>query len=153
MFFHQFRRALQEDSRRNGNPVIFRLYMIIIGIYAGIQVFISFLMRIPFCHQLTNQCDRWPLIRFVKWMRQVSCYLNFFLSSLCIAFAASLRFCFVLNFPGLFITMFIFEGTSLCWAWHVRENHWFHQVFLPLSLSTQQFSLTSNVHWSLHNCT
>lgn len=69
-------KALQEESKRNGNPLIFRLYVIVVGIYAGIQFFISFLMRIPACHQLTNQCDRWPMIRFVKWMRQERYYVG-----------------------------------------------------------------------------
>ncbi|PON48805.1 Glycosyl transferase [Parasponia andersonii] len=69
-------KALQEENKRNGNPVIFRLYMIVIGIYAGLQFFISFLMRIPACHQLTNQCDRWPFIRFVNWMRQERYYVG-----------------------------------------------------------------------------
>ncbi|XP_061343058.1 callose synthase 9 [Gastrolobium bilobum] len=69
-------KALQEESKRNANSVIFRLYVIVIGIYAGVQFFISFLMRIPACHRLTNQCDRWPLIRFVKWMRQERHYVG-----------------------------------------------------------------------------
>ncbi|XP_057422591.1 callose synthase 9 [Lotus japonicus] len=69
-------KALQEESKRNSNSVVFRLYVIIIGIYAGVQVFISFLMRIPACHRLTNQCDHWPFIRFVKWMRQERHYVG-----------------------------------------------------------------------------
>ncbi|BBH04333.1 glucan synthase-like 10 [Prunus dulcis] len=50
--------------------------VIVIGVYAGIQFFISVFMRIPACHSLTNQCDRWPLIRFVKWMRQERHYVG-----------------------------------------------------------------------------
>ncbi|KAK4266518.1 hypothetical protein QN277_027422 [Acacia crassicarpa] len=69
-------KALLEESKGNGNPIVFRLYVIVIGIYAGVQIFISFLMRIPACHRLTNQCDRWPLIRFVKWMRQERYYVG-----------------------------------------------------------------------------
>lgn len=71
LFVADCRKALQEESKRNSNSVIFRLYVIVIGIYAGVQFLISFLMRIPACHRLTNECDRWPFIRFVKWMRQV----------------------------------------------------------------------------------
>lgn len=71
LFVHDCRKALQEESNINGNSVVFRLYVIVIGIYAGVQFFISFLMRIPACHRLTNQCDRFPLISFVKWLRQV----------------------------------------------------------------------------------
>nr|QKN22529.1 callose synthase 9 [Urtica dioica subsp. dioica] len=69
-------KALLEEGQRNGNPAILKLYIIVIGIYAGIQFFLSVLMRIPFCHQLTNKCDRWPVIRFVKWMRQERHYVG-----------------------------------------------------------------------------
>lgn len=69
-------KALLEESKGNGNSIVFRLYVIVISIYAGVQIFISFLMRIPACHRLTNQCDRWPLIRFVKWMRQERYYVG-----------------------------------------------------------------------------
>ncbi|XP_030955588.1 callose synthase 9 [Quercus lobata] len=69
-------KALQEESKPNADSVIFKLYSIVIGIYAGIQFFISFLLRIPTFHLLTNQCDRWPLIRFVKWMRQERYYVG-----------------------------------------------------------------------------
>ncbi|CAJ2661884.1 unnamed protein product [Trifolium pratense] len=33
-------------------------------------------MRIPACHLITNQCDHWPLIRFVKWPRQEQHYVG-----------------------------------------------------------------------------
>ncbi|KAB1227940.1 Callose synthase 9 [Morella rubra] len=69
-------KALQEENKPNADSVTFRVYVIVIGIYAGFQFFISFLMRIPACHRLTNQCDRWPLIRFVKWMRQERHYVG-----------------------------------------------------------------------------
>ncbi|KAL5196220.1 Callose synthase 9 [Glycine soja] len=69
-------KALQEESKSNGNSVVFRLYVIVIGIYAGVQFFISFLMRIPACHRLTNQCGRWPLVHFVKWLRQERHYVG-----------------------------------------------------------------------------
>lgn len=69
-------KALQEESKQNSNSVFFRLYMIVVGIYAGVQFFISFLMRIPACHHMTNQCDHWPFIRFVKWMRQERYYVG-----------------------------------------------------------------------------
>ncbi|CAL0316284.1 unnamed protein product [Lupinus luteus] len=69
-------KAFQEESKRNANSILFRLYVIVIGVYAGIQFFISFLMRIPACHRLTNQCDHWPVLRFVKWLRQERHYVG-----------------------------------------------------------------------------
>nr|AAD25952.1 putative callose synthase catalytic subunit [Gossypium hirsutum] len=69
-------RALQEESKPNSNSVVFRLYLIVIGIYGGIHFFISFLMRIPACHRLTELCDQFSLIRFIKWMRQEQYYVG-----------------------------------------------------------------------------
>nr|KJB21395.1 hypothetical protein B456_004G018200 [Gossypium raimondii] len=69
-------RALQEESKPNSNSVVFRLYLIVIGIYGGIHFFISFLMRIPACHRLTELCDHLSLIRFIKWMRQERYYVG-----------------------------------------------------------------------------
>ncbi|KAH9611751.1 hypothetical protein KSS87_012090 [Heliosperma pusillum] len=54
-----------------GEATFYKIYVLVIGIYAGFKFFISFLMRIPACHQLTDQCDHWAVIRFLKWMRQV----------------------------------------------------------------------------------
>ncbi|KAK9220816.1 hypothetical protein WN944_009240 [Citrus x changshan-huyou] len=69
-------KGVQEDSKPNARSIIFRLYVIVIGIYAGFQFFLSFLMRIPACHRLTNQCDRWPLMRFIHWMREERYYVG-----------------------------------------------------------------------------
>lgn len=119
------RKALQDP-----NSVIFRLYVIIVGIYAGVQFFISFLMRIPACHLLTNQCDRWPLIRFVKWLRQVCVFI-------CICFCSCVNnssyfvcsiSCVVMlnaNVDSLLLTV---EGATLCWTGNVRKEFGFHKV-------------------------
>jgi callose synthase len=70
LFVYDSRKALQVESKRDSNSVIFILYVIVIGIYAGVQLFISFLELIPACHLLMNRCDHWPLIRFVKWLQR-----------------------------------------------------------------------------------
>ncbi|KAK1589242.1 hypothetical protein Q3G72_031874 [Acer saccharum] len=69
-------KGMQETGKPNGSSILFRLYVIVIAIYAGVQLFLSFLMRIPTCHRLIDQCDRWPVIRFIKWMRQERHYVG-----------------------------------------------------------------------------
>ncbi|XP_074292592.1 callose synthase 9-like [Silene latifolia] len=59
-----------------GAETFYKIYVLVIGIYAGFKFFISFLMRIPACHQLTDQCDHWAVIRFLKWMRQERYYVG-----------------------------------------------------------------------------
>lgn len=65
------RKALEEKSKPNAESVLFKIYVIVIAIYAGVQILLSTLMRIPACHRLSNQCDNWPFVRFIKWMHQV----------------------------------------------------------------------------------
>ncbi|CAG7878192.1 hypothetical protein BRARA_E03232 [Brassica rapa] len=69
-------KAFQEDSNPNSNSVMFKFYVILIAIYGGVQFFLSILMRFPTCHNIANKCDRWPVIRFFKWMRQERHYVG-----------------------------------------------------------------------------
>lgn len=126
------RKALQEESKRDSNSVIFKLYVLVIGIYAGVQFFISFLMRIPACHLLTNRCDSWPLIRFVKWLRQV--------------FVSSFAFDFVIV---LLIPLFLFSyHVWLCWMltlvllyWQMKERYYVGRGMYERSLDFIKYAL------------
>ncbi|CAA7410669.1 unnamed protein product [Spirodela intermedia] len=62
--------------QRGTDSFTFKLYAIIIGIYASLQFCFSLLMRIPLCHRLTGQCDHWVLVRFVKWIYQEHHFLG-----------------------------------------------------------------------------
>ncbi|WJX21768.1 Callose synthase 9 [Trifolium repens] len=131
-------KALQEESKRDSNSVIFRFYVIVVGIYAGVQFFISFLMRIPACHLLTNQCDRWPLIRFVKWLRQERHYvgrgmyersLDFIKYMLfwLVILSAKFSFAYFLQIkPLVKPTRDIIKEKNLVYSWHdfvSKNNH------------------------------
>ncbi|URE06588.1 hypothetical protein MUK42_21586 [Musa troglodytarum] len=65
-------KALQDGS----NSAAFRIFVFIVGIYAAFKLFIGFLVRIPFCHHLTDLCYRWPVIRLVKWLHQEQFYVG-----------------------------------------------------------------------------
>lgn len=72
------RKALEDSSNQNSNSTLFRIYVVVLAIYAGVQFFVSFLLRIPACHSLTSRCDNWSVVRFIKWMHQVSHFLSDF---------------------------------------------------------------------------
>ncbi|XP_028759782.1 callose synthase 9 [Neltuma alba] len=146
-------KALLEESQGNGNSIVFRLYVIVIGIYAGVQIFISFLMRIPACHRLTNQCDRWPLIRFVKWMRQERYYvgrgmyersfdfIKYMLFWL-VVLGAKFSFAYFLQIrPLVKPTRVIVGMDNLEYSWHdlVSKNN--HNALTVLSLWAPVFSM------------
>ncbi|KAE9618585.1 putative 1,3-beta-glucan synthase [Lupinus albus] len=68
-------KAFQEKIR-SANSILFRVYVMVIGVYAGIKFFINFFMWIPACHSLSNQCDHWTLIHFLKWLHQERHYVG-----------------------------------------------------------------------------
>ncbi|KAJ4724122.1 Callose synthase-like protein [Melia azedarach] len=131
-------KGVQEYSKPNSESIIFRLYVIVIGIYGGLQFFLSFLMRIPACHHLTNQCDRWPLIRFVNWMRQERYYvgrgmyerstdfIKYMLFWL-VVLSGKFSFAYFLQIkPLVKPTKFIVDTDNLQYSWHdfvSRNNH------------------------------
>ncbi|KMZ67162.1 1,3-beta-glucan synthase [Zostera marina] len=63
-------KALQEGS----DSAIFKIYVFVIGVYAAIQLILDILMKIPACHHLSEKCDSWSVIRFIKWMYQVNLF-------------------------------------------------------------------------------
>ncbi|XAR54566.1 1,3-beta-glucan synthase [Bertholletia excelsa] len=69
-------KALQDENKSNADSAVFRVYIIVLGIYAGVHCFVSFLLRIPAFHRLANKCDNWPLVRFIKWMHQEHYYVG-----------------------------------------------------------------------------
>ncbi|KAH0784831.1 hypothetical protein KY290_004429 [Solanum tuberosum] len=69
-------KALVDSSNQNSNSTLFRIYVVVLAIYAGVQFFVSFLLRIPACHSLTSRCDNWSVVRFIKWMHQEHYYVG-----------------------------------------------------------------------------
>ncbi|KAF7837120.1 callose synthase 9 [Senna tora] len=146
-------KALMEESKQNGNSVFFRLYVIVIGIYAGVQIFISFLMRIPACHRLTNQCDRWSLIRLVKWMRQERYYVGRgmyerstdfikYLLFWLVVLGGKFSFAYFLQIrPLVDPTRIIVDLDNLEYSWHdlVSKNN--HNVLTVVSLWAPVFAM------------
>ncbi|XP_049389053.1 callose synthase 9 [Solanum stenotomum] len=69
-------KALEDSSNQNSNSTLFRIYVVVLAIYAGVQFFVSFLLRIPACHSLTSRCDNWSVVRLIKWMHQEHYYVG-----------------------------------------------------------------------------
>ncbi|CAI9106685.1 OLC1v1005889C1 [Oldenlandia corymbosa var. corymbosa] len=64
-------KALQDPG-----SILFKIYYVVLAIYAGLHVSLSVVMRIPACHSLGNLVDNWPLVRFIKWMHQEHYYVG-----------------------------------------------------------------------------
>ncbi|XP_020260119.1 callose synthase 9 [Asparagus officinalis] len=135
-------KAMQDGT----DSAVFKIYVFVIGIYAVIQLFISVLMRIPFCHRMTEPCDRWSIVRLIKWMHQEHYYvgrgmyertidyIKYMLFWLVI-FGAKFSFAyFLLIQPLVSPTQTIVDFTGLRYSWHdfVSKNN--HNALTILSL-------------------
>ncbi|KAF3791246.1 Callose synthase 9 [Nymphaea thermarum] len=60
---------------QNPKSVFYKTYIVVLIAYASVQLAFSLLMRFPACHRLTNRCDQWPVMRFIKWMHQIYDFL------------------------------------------------------------------------------
>ncbi|WZY96179.1 hypothetical protein YC2023_068508 [Brassica napus] len=132
-------KALQEDSNPNSNSVMFKFYVILIAIYGGVQFFLSILMRFPTCHNIANKCDRWPVIRFFKWMRQERHYVGRgmyektsdfikYLLFWVVVLSAKFSFAYFLQIkPLVGPTRMIVKQDNIQYSWHdlvSRSKYW-----------------------------
>lgn len=69
-------KGMQDQADSNSGSIIFKIYVIVICIYAGIHFFWSSLARLPACHLLFNRCDNSPVVRLVKWIHQEQYYVG-----------------------------------------------------------------------------
>lgn len=131
-------KALQEQSKSNGVSMVYKVYIFVLAIYAGVEIFISFLLRLPAFHRLANRCDHWPLIRFIKWMHQEHYYVgrgmyertsDYIKYAIFWLFLLALKFCFayfLLIKPLVEPTQVVVEMTNLTYSWHdfvSKHNH------------------------------
>ncbi|XP_023739784.2 callose synthase 9 [Lactuca sativa] len=69
-------KALQEKTSSNSESIIYKIYIIVLCIYAGSHLFWSSLARLPACHRLFNRCDNSPVVRLIKWIHQEHYYVG-----------------------------------------------------------------------------
>ncbi|KAK3148556.1 hypothetical protein QOZ80_3BG0296530 [Eleusine coracana subsp. coracana] len=124
---------------------IFKIYVFVIGAYAGVKLIISLLTTIPCCHGLTEACHRWSVVRLVKWMHQEQNYVGrgmhesaldymkyvtFWIAIL----AAKFSFTYFLQERFIKPTRAVISYRGLQYAWHSFVSKDNYNAFTVLSL-------------------
>lgn len=78
------RKVLEEtNTRSSDNSFYFRIYIIVLGVYAALRLVVAMLLKLPACHTLSEMSDQ-SFFQFFKWIYQVRVlkrnYLNLLLS-------------------------------------------------------------------------
>ncbi|KAF5206729.1 Callose synthase [Thalictrum thalictroides] len=69
-------KVLQERNNQNSDSFYFRIYILVLGVYTGLRLFLGLLLKFPACHTLSEFSDRWSFFRFFKWIYQERYYVG-----------------------------------------------------------------------------
>ncbi|KAL1561337.1 Callose synthase 9 [Salvia divinorum] len=69
-------KALEDKSNNDNTSVVYKIYVIVLLIYAGAKFFLSVLLHIPACHRVSDRCNSWPLVGWMTWMHQEHYYVG-----------------------------------------------------------------------------
>ncbi|KAG9138145.1 hypothetical protein Leryth_001386 [Lithospermum erythrorhizon] len=57
------------EERHQTDSLYFRIYILILGVYAGLRIFMASLIKFPACHKLSQMSDQ-SFFQFFKWIYQ-----------------------------------------------------------------------------------
>ncbi|KAL3623862.1 Callose synthase 10 [Castilleja foliolosa] len=60
-------KLLEERNRNTSDSFYFRIYVLVLGIYAGVRVLFALLLKFPSCHRLSEMSDQ-SFFQFFKWI-------------------------------------------------------------------------------------
>lgn len=122
-------KVLEEKNRQNSDSFHFRIYILVLGVYAALRLFLALLLKFPACHALSDMSDQ-SFFQFFKWIYQeryyVGCGLFEKMSDYCryvlywlVIFACKFTFAYFLQIrPLVKPTNTIRALPSLPYSWH-----------------------------------
>lgn len=69
--FVYYRKVLEEKNRQNSDSFHFRIYILVLGVYAALRLFLALMLKFPACHALSDMSDQ-SFFQFFKWIYQAS---------------------------------------------------------------------------------
>ncbi|TKY73602.1 Callose synthase 10 [Spatholobus suberectus] len=123
-------KVLQErNSHNSDNSFYFRIYLLVLGVYAALRLFLALLLKFPACHALSEMSDQ-SFFQFFKWIYQERYYVGRGLyermSDYCryvafwlVVLACKFTFAYFLQIrPLVEPTNIIVDLPSLTYSWH-----------------------------------
>ncbi|OAY48210.2 callose synthase 10 [Manihot esculenta] len=62
-------KVLEERNQQGSNSPYFRIYILVLGVYAALRLFLALLLKFPACHTLSDISDQ-SFFQFFKWIYQ-----------------------------------------------------------------------------------
>ncbi|KAA8540725.1 hypothetical protein F0562_024356 [Nyssa sinensis] len=131
-----YMKVLEERNKQSPESFYFRIYILVLGVYAGIRIVFALLLKFPACHTLSEMSDQ-SFFQFFKWIYQeryfvgrglyekTTDYLRYVLFWLVI-FSCKFAFTYFLQIkPLVRPTKIIVDLRFLNYSWHdlISENN------------------------------
>ncbi|XP_034926151.1 callose synthase 10 [Populus alba] len=68
-------KVLEEKNQRNSDSFHFRIYILVLGVYAALRFFLALMLKFPACHALSDMSDQ-SFFQFFKWIYQERYYVG-----------------------------------------------------------------------------
>ncbi|XP_031403212.1 callose synthase 10 isoform X2 [Punica granatum] len=68
-------KLLEERNDRNSNSLYFRIYILVLGVYAALRLSLALLLKLRACHALSEMSDQ-SFFQFFKWIYQERYYVG-----------------------------------------------------------------------------
>lgn len=68
-------KVLEEMNKNNSDSTYFRIYILVVGVYAALRLVLGLLLKLPACHSLSQMSDQ-PFFQFFKWIYQERYYVG-----------------------------------------------------------------------------
>lgn len=68
-------KVLEEKNRQNSDSFHFRIYILVLGVYAALRLFLALLLKFPACHALSDMSDQ-SFFQFFKWIYEERYYVG-----------------------------------------------------------------------------
>ncbi|KAL0318851.1 UNVERIFIED_CONTAM: Callose synthase 10 [Sesamum angustifolium] len=122
-------KLLDEMNTNASDSVYFRIYVLVLGVYAGSRMFLALLLKFPSCHRISEMSDH-PFFQFFKWIyeeryfvgrglvERTSDYISYVFYWVVI-FACKFTFAYFLQIkPLVEPTRIIINLPQLRYSWH-----------------------------------
>nr|DAD30693.1 TPA_asm: hypothetical protein HUJ06_009544 [Nelumbo nucifera] len=123
-------KVLEERDNPNSDSFYFRIYIIVLGVYAAVRLFLAIMLKFPACHSVSEFFDKWSFFQFFKWIYQERYYVGRglferttdylrYVSFWLVIFACKFTFAYFLQIKPLVQPSNIIVGLkTLNYSWH-----------------------------------
>jgi callose synthase len=144
--FYLYWKVMDEANSSNSDSTYYRIYLLVLGIYAAIRLSFGLVVKIPACHKLSEISDRYAFFEFFKWIYEERYFVGRgmfesprdylrYVAVWVVILASKFTFAYFLQIkPLVEPTKIIVQLSNLPYTWHDLVSEGNHNALTVASL-------------------